>query len=141
MVLFKKLILLFFLSVNFINFCVAQEKYTQTGLASYYSDAFNGRFTSSGEKYNNKLYTAAHATLKFHTLVKITNIYNNKTVIVEINDRCAKYKNRIIDLSKAAAKQIDLLTSGIASVKLEVITPADLNIIGNFPDTLLIKYK
>jgi len=139
MILYKKLIILIFLSITFIDFCIAQEKYTQTGLASYYSDAFHGRFTSSGEKYNINLYTAAHATLKFCTIVKITNIYNNKSVIVEINDRCPMYKNRIIDLSKAAAKQIDLISSGIAYVKLEVILPSDSNTSGNVSDTLLIK--
>ena len=119
-----------------INFSYAQEKFEQYGYASYYADAFQGRNTTSGEKYNNTLYTAAHATLPFHTLVKITNLKNNISVVVKINDRCPKYGTRIIDLSKAAAKKLDIIASGIANVKLEVISPSQLNIINNYPDSL-----
>ncbi|MFA4851397.1 MAG: septal ring lytic transglycosylase RlpA family protein, partial [Bacteroidales bacterium] len=78
----------------------------------------------------------AHATLPFHTLVKITNLKNNKTVIVKINDRCPKYPNRIIDLSKVAAKKLDILAAGIVNVKLEVVPLCDLNVINNATDTV-----
>jgi len=127
------LLAIFFLK---INFSYGQEKFEQYGYASYYADAFQGRKTTSGEKYNNTLYTAAHATLPFHTLVKITNLKNNISVVVKINDRCPKYKTRIIDLSKAAAKKLDIIASGIANVKLEVITLSQLNTINNYPDSL-----
>jgi len=108
----------------------------QSGIATYYSDAFQGRYTSCGEKYDYTLYTAAHASLPFQTLVKVTNLANNISVVVKINDRCPHYYSRIIDLSKAAAKKLDIIASGIANVKLEVITKADLNIIDNAPDSL-----
>jgi len=132
----KKIFLYLLLSYIFTVSGFAQEKFVQSGIATYYSDAFQGRFTTSGEKYNNKLYTAAHTTLPFHTIVKITNLKNNKWVIVKINDRCPKKYYRIIDLSKAAAKQIDIITSGVANVKLEVINLSDLNVITNAPDSL-----
>jgi rare lipoprotein A len=121
-------------SLNTISF--AQENFVQTGIATYYSDAFQGRKTSCGEKFDNTLYTAAHASLPFQTLVKVTNIANNISIVVKINDRCPNYTNRIIDLSKAAAKKLDIISSGIANVKLEVITKADLNIIDNVSDSL-----
>ncbi|MFA4853076.1 MAG: septal ring lytic transglycosylase RlpA family protein, partial [Bacteroidales bacterium] len=114
MALNKRNIFLLVILFLLINLSFAQEKYVQSGVASYYSDVFQGRTTACGEKYNNTLYTAAHATLPFHTLVKITNLKNNKTVIVKINDRCPKYPNRIIDLSKVAAKKLDILAAGIA---------------------------
>ncbi|MFA5780945.1 MAG: septal ring lytic transglycosylase RlpA family protein [Bacteroidales bacterium] len=136
MALNKRNIFLLVILFLLINLSFAQEKYVQSGVASYYSDVFQGRTTACGEKYNNTLYTAAHATLPFHTLVKITNLKNNKTVIVKINDRCPKYPNRIIDLSKVAAKKLDILAAGIANVKLEVVPLCDLNVINNATDTV-----
>jgi rare lipoprotein A len=120
------------------NFFTRAQKFEQSGYASYYHSAFQGRYTSSGEIFDNAKYTAAHATLPFHTLVKITNLYNNKYVIVEINDRCPQYYNRIIDLSQSAATKLDIIASGIASVKLEVITESDLNYINPCPDSILL---
>lgn len=117
-------------------FFVKAQKFEQTGYASYYHSAFQGRSTSCGEIFDNAKYTAAHATLPFQTLVKITNLSNNKYVIVKINDRCPKYYNRIIDLSQAAAKKIDIIASGIANVKLEVITESDLNYISPCSDSI-----
>ncbi|MFH0864806.1 MAG: septal ring lytic transglycosylase RlpA family protein [Bacteroidota bacterium] len=119
------------------SFFTKAQKFEQSGYASYYHSAFQGRYTSSGEIFDNAKYTAAHATLPFHTLVKITNLYNNKYVIVKINDRCPKYYNRIIDLSQTAASKLDIIASGIASVKLEVITESDLNYISPCPDSIL----
>jgi rare lipoprotein A len=136
MIQIKKNIFLVLIFATLLNFCKAQDNFVQSGVATYYSDAFQGRHTTSGERYDKNLFTAAHATLPFHTMVKVTNLKNNKYVIVKINDRCPKYYNRIIDLSKAAARQLDILLSGIASVKLEVITPNDLNYLDNAPDSL-----
>lgn len=136
MTLHKRIVLLLTVLLLSTNIAFGQSKFEQYGYASYYADAFQGRNTTSGEKYNNALYTAAHATLPFHTLVKITNLKNNISVIVKINDRCPRYSNRIIDLSKAAAKKLDIIAAGIANVKLEVITQSQLNFINNYPDSL-----
>ena len=140
MTLNKRLVFLLgiFLSLN--SYLFAQEKFVQNGIATYYSDAFQGRNTSCGEKYDYTLYTAAHASLPFQTLVKVTNLTNNISVIVKINDRCPNYYNRILDLSKAAAKKLDIIASGIAKVKLEVITKADLNMIDDVSDSLFIDH-
>ncbi len=92
---------------------------TETGIASFYGDEFNGRKTASGEVFNQSKLTAAHKKIAFGTIVKITNLSNNKTVTVKINDRGPFVHGRIIDLSKAAARQIDLIAPGTAKVKIE----------------------
>ncbi len=129
----KSLAFLLFISLFFNSLLSAQEKFVQTGIATYYSDAFQGRYTSCGEKYDYTLYTAAHANLPFQTLVKVTNLSNNISVVVKINDRCPNYSNRILDLSKAAANKLNIINSGIANVKIEVLSKADLNIINDTP--------
>ncbi|CUT03830.1 septal ring lytic transglycosylase RlpA family protein [Candidatus Chrysopegis kryptomonas] len=93
----------------------------QIGVASYYGEEFHGRVTTSGEPYNMNDLTAAHPTLPIGTLVKVTNLANNKSVIVRINDRGPFKKNRIIDVSYEAAKQLGFLNDGTALVKIEVI--------------------
>jgi len=95
--------------------------YTQTGIASWYGPNFHGKYTSNGEVYNMFSYTAAHKTLPMNTIVKVTNLNNNKSVIVRINDRGPFVKGRIIDLSYIAGKKIGLDKSGTGLVKLEVI--------------------
>jgi rare lipoprotein A len=92
------------------------------GRASYYGDFFHGRRTASGERFDIRKFTAAHRTLPFGTRVKVTNLHNNKSVILRINDRGPHVKSRIIDLSKAAAKTIDLMRYGAARVSIEVVT-------------------
>lgn len=89
---------------------------TETGYASYYSDKLNGHSTASGEPFNNSKLTAAHKKLPFGTMVKVTNCNNGKSVIVRINDRGPFVTGRIIDLSKAAASTIGMLSAGIAKV-------------------------
>lgn len=91
------------------------------GKASYYADKFEGKLTASGEKYQRIKFTAAHKTLPFGTEVKVTNLLNNKSVIVRINDRGPFVKGRIIDLSWIAAKKIDLIESGVIDVSIEVL--------------------
>jgi len=91
------------------------------GIASWYGDAFHGKLTSNGEYYNMYDLTAAHKTLPINTLVKVTNLRNNKSTTVRINDRGPFVDNRIIDLSFAAAKNIDMIKKGTASVKLEIV--------------------
>jgi len=91
---------------------------SETGYASYYSDKLNGHATASGEHYDASKYTAAHRTLPFGTKVKVTNLSNGKSVIVRINDRGPFVSGRIIDLSKAAAKQIDMVGAGVVKVTI-----------------------
>lgn len=92
---------------------------TQTGLASFYSDKFEGKKTASGALYTASKMTAAHPTLPFGTTVKVTNISNAKSVVVIVNDRGPFVKGRIIDLSKAAAIKLDFIDQGVAKVKIE----------------------
>lgn len=100
----------------------AQIGYQQKGLASFYHDKFHGRRTSSGERFNQNKFTGAHRKLLFNTMVKVTNLQNDKSVVVRINDRGPyKYKGRIIDLTLAAAKELKIDKQGLSIVKLEVI--------------------
>ncbi|HAI84313.1 MAG TPA: septal ring lytic transglycosylase RlpA family lipoprotein [Chitinophagaceae bacterium] len=89
-----------------------------TGKASYYADKYEGRKTASGEVYRGSKFTAAHRTLPFGTIVTVRNLKNNKTVVVKINDRGPFVAGRIIDLSKAAARKIDMIKDGVVSVEI-----------------------
>ncbi len=103
-------------------YAVAQ---TQTGKASFYADKFEGKPTASGEKYKHSKLTAAHKTLPFGTKVRVTNIANNQTVDVVINDRGPYVDGRIIDVSKSAAEKLGFVNQGLAEVSLEVIDAGD----------------
>jgi rare lipoprotein A len=91
---------------------------TETGMASFYSESYNGKKTANGEIYHSSELTAAHKTLAFGTKVKVTNLSNNRTVKVRINDRGPFVNGRIIDLTKAAAKKIDMLNAGVVKVRI-----------------------
>ena len=91
------------------------------GYASWYGDPYHGRRTSNGEIYNKFEMTAAHRTLAFDTVVKVNNLENGKEVTVRINDRGPFVKDRIIDLSYAAARTIDMVGPGTAKVRLELL--------------------
>jgi len=93
----------------------------ENGKASYYAMKFKGRKTASGEIYDPNKLTAAHPSHSFGTRVRVTNLYNNTSVVVRINDRGPHVKSRIIDLSYAAAQQLDIISKGIADVAVEVI--------------------
>jgi len=93
----------------------------EKGKASYYAMKFKGRKTASGETYDPNKLTAAHPSHPFGTRVRVTNLYNNTNVIVRINDRGPHVKSRIIDLSYAAAQQLDIISKGVADVAVEVI--------------------
>jgi rare lipoprotein A len=97
-----------------------QEKPTWTGTASFYHQKFEGRKTSSGEIFSNKEYTAAHKSLPFGTLVRVTHLKNGKQVLVKINDRLPPKSSRIIDLSVIAANDLDMIKAGLAKVKIEL---------------------
>ena len=94
---------------------------TFSGQASWYGAKHHGKKTASGERFNQHALTAAHRTLAFGTRVKVTNTRNNKSVTVRVNDRGPYSKGRIIDLSRAAANKIDMLNSGVAPVRLQVL--------------------
>lgn len=91
------------------------------GVASYYADMFEGRLTANGEIYTHDRMTCAHKTLPFGTVLKVTNLSNDKSVIVTVNDRGPFIKGRVVDLTKAAARKIDMIHRGIAKVKVEII--------------------
>lgn len=93
----------------------------RVGYASWYGDPYHGRRTSNGETYNKYGLTAAHRTLPFDTVVKVNNLENGKIVKVRVNDRGPFKENRIIDLSYAAAKEIDMLGPGTAKVSLQIL--------------------
>lgn len=94
------------------------------GKVAYYGKKFNGRKTASGERFNSGALTMAHKTLPFGTMVKVTNLKTNKSVVVRVNDRGPSTPDRIGDLTTAAAGKIRMLRSGIADVKMEVVGQA-----------------
>lgn len=96
--------------------------YAETGYASWYGDPYHGRRASNGEVYDKNELTAAHLTLPFGTEVKVTDLENNRSVRVRIIDRGPFVKGRILDLSLAAARQIQMVGPGTALVRLEVVS-------------------
>jgi rare lipoprotein A len=92
------------------------------GIASWYGTVFNGRKTANGETYNMYDMTACHPTLPFGSLVRVVNLRNKKSVVVRINDHSDLVNGRSIDLSYAAAEQLNMTRSGLARVSLEVIS-------------------
>lgn len=110
--------------VLFLNSLVFARK-VYYGYSSWYGDRFHGRKTASGELYDMHKLTAAHRELPFHTYLKVTNLQNNKTVIVKVNDRGPYKHNRIIDLSRAAAEKLDFIDQGLTRVRIEVLGEPD----------------
>ena len=105
------------------NQIFSQTLYETEGFASYYSEDFHGKLTSSGEVYDMNKLTCAHPYLPFNTWLKVTNLANQKSVIVRVNDRGPFAKNRLIDLSYAAARQLGMLGPGTIYVKIEIVSP------------------
>lgn len=97
----------------------------QTGKASFYADKFEGQMTASGEKYRHSKLTGAHKTLPFGTVVRVTNLSNQKQVEVTINDRGPYVEGRIIDLSRSAAEQLGYVNQGLTDVSIEVLNAGD----------------
>jgi rare lipoprotein A len=93
----------------------------ETGIASWYGREHAGRLTANGEKFNPRRMTAAHRTLPFNTIVRVTNLKNHRQVVVRINDRGPYVKGRIIDLSRRAARKLDMLEHGIVPARVEVM--------------------
>ena len=97
-------------------------EYVEQGIASWYGVPFNGRRTSNGEIYDMHQFTAAHRTLPFGAIVRVTNLRNGKQTEVRINDRGPFVANRIIDLSLSAAQSIEMVGTGTAPVRLELVS-------------------
>lgn len=97
------------------------EGSTQIGQASWYGKEHDGKKTASGETFDMEEMTAAHRTLPMNSKVKVTSLSNGKSVIVKVNDRGPFSKGRIIDVSRSAAKKLDMITKGTDKVKIEVL--------------------
>ena len=100
----------------------AVSAYTEEGNASWYGVPFNGRRASNGEIYDMNKLTAAHRTLPFDTVVRVTNLSNGKSTVVRITDRGPFVDNRIIDLSMAAAREIESIGPGVVPVRVEIVS-------------------
>ena len=98
----------------------------ETGKASFYGGRWIGRLTANGEHYRAEDCTAAHKKLPFNTRVRVTNLRNNKSVIVRINNRGPYVKGRILDLSVIAARKIEMVSDGIVPVRAEVLKPIEV---------------
>jgi rare lipoprotein A len=99
--------------------------YSQTGLASWYGKKFHGERTSNGEIYNMFAMTAAHKTLPIPCYVRVTNLANNKNVILRVNDRGPFHDDRVIDLTYTAAKKLDFHRAGTAKVRVDIVNLGD----------------
>lgn len=125
----RKALLLMMISVGLMYSCgvskvkneTSKFSYYEKGEASWYGPGFNGKKTASGEKFDMYKLTAAHKKLSFGTKVRVTNLKNGKSVIVKINDRGPFVKGRVIDLSKKAAQEIDMINAGHVPVKIEIL--------------------
>lgn len=117
--IFTALLLLSFLPLSGQPLQVEQV----LGRASYYAGRFHGRKMSNGTSYHRDSLTCAHRTYSFGTLLEVTNPHNNKTVIVKVTDRGPYKRNRIIDLSHAAARQLDMLDHGVVEVVIKEYVP------------------
>jgi rare lipoprotein A len=93
----------------------------ETGKVAWYGKKFAGRKTASGERYNPNALTTAHNTLPFGTKVKVTNLANNKSVVVRVNDRGPKDGSRLGDVSAAAAQRLGMTKAGVIDARLEVV--------------------
>lgn len=101
----------------------SSEDFTEHGIASWYGTKFHGRRTSSGERYDMYALTGAHKSLPLPTYAKVTNLDNNKSLVIKINDRGPFHDERILDLSYAAAAKLGVLGKGTANIKLTTINP------------------
>lgn len=97
------------------------SSFTQTGLASFYGHAHDGKTTANGESFDHEGFTAAHRTLPFGTRVRVTNLENGRTVTVTITDRGPYVRDRIVDISLAAARALGMQNKGVARVRVEAL--------------------
>lgn len=99
------------------------SSFSQTGLASFYGRAHDGKVTANGESFDHQGFTAAHRTLPFGTRVRVTNLENGRTVTVTITDRGPYVRGRIVDISLAAARALGMQDKGVARVRLDALRP------------------
>jgi rare lipoprotein A len=97
--------------------------WTQTGVASWYGDPFHGRRTASGEVYDMDELTAAHQTLAFGTVIDVANLDNGRSVELRVTDRGPFAKNRILDVSRAGARALDMMGPGTANIRITIVNP------------------
>ena len=102
-----------------------EHRKVMKGVSSFYAEDFHGKLTANGEVYDMYGLTAAHKTLPLNTIVRVTNLVNNKSLILRINDRGPYIKGRILDCSYGAAKKLDFIVQGTTDVKIEVIEWGD----------------
>ena len=122
----KNIILLLWVILMGAAPVLAQQK-SSTGIASYYAQKFHGRKTASGEIFNNNAMTAAHNKLPLGTFIKVTNIRNNRWVIVKVTDRLHAANRRVVDLTQAAAKKLGFIHWGLTRVRVEVVSREFVN--------------
>lgn len=122
----KKILLIFLLLLipiktknNGVEYIESKILY-QSGIASFYANKFVNKKTANGEIYTHYELTAAHKNLPFNTIVKVTNILNNKSVFIRINDRLPQNSKRVIDLSRTAADSLNMIKKGLVKVNLEI---------------------
>lgn len=113
---------LFSLLVGCASHDIDPRGYDETGTASFYGARHHGKRTASGEPFDQHGLTAAHRSLPFGTRVKVTNLNNDRSVVVRINDRGPHTRGRLIDLSRAAAQRLDMIRSGTARVRVQSLS-------------------
>lgn len=126
MIKIRALFFLLFLLFGWVDcslFAESAPSSVETGYASWYGGKFQGRPTASGEIFDTHLMTAAHKSLPFNTMIKVVNLKNQRSALVRINDRGPFIEGRIIDLSLAAAKTLDMVEEGVTLVKLLILKP------------------
>ncbi len=103
---------------------VPQEEFNhvETGVASWYGPGFHSKATANGEQYNQEDHTAAHRTLQMPSIVRVTNLDNGRSTVVRVNDRGPYARNRVIDLSRAAAQELDIVRNGTAHVRIDQLS-------------------
>ena len=121
----KKLFSLLFLAIFPCALLLAQGRMI-TGNASYYADKFHGRRTASGEIYNKDSMTCAHLKYPFGTILKVRNPRNDRTVYVRVTDRGPYVKSRVIDLSRAAARELGIIQAGFSMVEITPFFPSEV---------------
>jgi rare lipoprotein A len=119
--IFRYLLVIFFFIFRFQAKAQTDSLFIQKGIASYYGGKFHGRKSASGEIYHKDSLTAAHKILPFGTVVKVTNLKRNTSVIVRVTDRLPMSSKRQIDLSLAAASELGMLRDGLGTVRIEAI--------------------
>ncbi len=111
--------------ILFLTVCATRLIAEETGYASYYAGKFQGRLTANGEVFDTRRFTAAHKTLPFNTIVRVTNLKTGESTLVRINDRGPFVEGRIIDLSRAAAAAIGMVGDGVVRVSVEIVSLGD----------------